>query len=210
MPIALYAADPSFENGGQGWTWKSGDSGWHSYTVSSERAHTGRHSAKVSLESRPFTGRAQIWGAVQSYDVSEIPRKLGVWYRIENWKQAVEKQYAQIVVMIHADRLKKLTTQPQMQIRYLLAGVSKPPYPDPVNGRYLLVGSKTPKQGRWIHFETDPVQDFIKTWGWFPANFKKMEIFLEVRYDEPLPEGASISGDVYWDDLTVSTTPAKD
>jgi hypothetical protein len=178
--------------------------GWHPFTVTNRRAHSGAYSAVTALEKHPVTDGAQIWGAVQEFKIRKLPRKIGIWYRIEDWKQTVPKQYVQVVVMVHDERLARLTTQPQMQVRYLLAGLSEPPYPDPVNGRYLMAGPKKPKQGRWIYFERDLVQDFVKAWGWYPENFQRMEIFLEARYDEPVPEGADIAGEVYWDDVVLT------
>jgi hypothetical protein len=88
-----------------------------------------------------------------------------------------------------------------MQLRYILAGLSEAPHPNPMNGRFLVTGSLKPKQGRWIHFETDPVADFIKAWGWYPENFEKLEVFLETRYDDPLPANRKVSAKVYWDDF---------
>jgi hypothetical protein len=177
--------------------------GWHPFAVTKRRARTGGASAVTALERHPVTDGAQIWGAVQAFEIRKLPRTIGVWYRVEDWKQAVERQYAQVVVMIHDRRLERLTSQPQMQVRYVLAGLSEPPYPDPVNGRYIMAGPKKPKKGRWIHFERDLVADFVKAWGWYPENFQKLEIFLEARYDEPVPETAEISGEVYWDDVAL-------
>ncbi len=193
--------NPSFEDDT---AWSSRQHpGWHRFAVTEKQAHSGNRSAQTVLEKNPVTEGAQIWGAVQEFKIPKLPRKIGVWYRIENWKLAVPKQYVQIVVMVHDKRLEKLTTQPQMQVRYILAGLSGPPYPAPVNGRYLMAGPKKPKQGRWVYFEADLVEDFIRAWGWYPDNFKKMEVFLEARYDDPVPEGVAISGEVFWDDVVL-------
>lgn len=199
-PVNL-VQNPSFEDE-SAWTSRR-HPGWHPFAVTEGRAHSGARSAATTLERHPLAGGAQIWGAVQEFKIRKLPRKIGVWYRVENWKQAVARQYAQVVVMIHDQRLERLTRQPTMQMRYILAGLSEPPYPDPVNGRYLMAGPKRPRQGRWIYFERDLVEDFVKAWGWYPENFQKMEIFLEARYDEPVPDGAGISGAVYWDDVTL-------
>ncbi|HSA59425.1 MAG TPA: hypothetical protein VLJ37_07035 [bacterium] len=190
--------NPSFEDD-TAWTSRQ-HPGWHRFELTPKRPHSGRRCAQTVLEKHPVTEGAQIWGALQEFKVSKLPRKIGVWYRIENWKQATGKQYVQVVVMIHDKRLEKLTTQPQMQVRYILAGLSEPPYPNPVNGRYLMAGPKKPRQGRWVHFERNLVDDFVKAWGWYPENFQRMEIFLEARYDEPVPEGIKVTGEVYWDD----------
>lgn len=152
-------------------------------------ARSGSHAALTRLEKHPVSGGAQIWGAIQEFSVSKLPRKIAVWYRVDDWKQAVVKQYAQVVVMIHDQRLEKITTEP--------------PYSDPVNGRYLMAGPKKPRNGRWVYFERNLIDDFVRTWGWYPENFQKMEVFLEARYDEPVPDGAEISGAVSWDDAVL-------
>ena len=192
--------NPGFEAGSVGWSWKQQESGWHSFIPTTEQAHSGTQSALTQLHPGPVMFRAQIWGAVQEFRLAKLPHKLSLWFRIEDWRQAVAKQYVQVVIMVHDPRIQRLASQPQMQLRYILAGLTEAPY-QPVNGRYVMAGPALPEQGKWIHFRADVVQDFIKAWGWFPENFEKMEIFLEVRYDEPLPENSVVSGKVFWDDL---------
>jgi hypothetical protein len=194
--------NPGFEAGTDGWSWRNDGPFWHGFTPSSERAHSGKRSALTPLQPGPVVSRAQIWGAVQPFKLSKLPRKLNLWFRVEDWSQAVAKQYVQVVVMLHDARFHRLTTQAQMQLRYILTGLSETPY-DPVNGRYLMAGPALPKQGKWIHFRADLVEDFIRAWGWYPENFQKMEIFLEARYDEPLPENSMVSGKVFWDDVEI-------
>lgn len=193
----------SFEDATR-WSWKKEAAGWHGFQMTSTFAHSGIYSALTGpLQNEEEAGGAHIWGAVQALPVSKLPRKLSLWYRVENWRQAMARQYIQVVLMVHDERLRKLMVQPHMQLRYILGGISKAPYGDPVNGRFLMRGPRKPKQGAWIHFETDPLRDFIESWGWFPDNFQKMEIFLEARYDDPVPKEKKVSGEVYWDDLEI-------
>jgi hypothetical protein len=56
----------------------------------------------------------------------------------------------------------------------------------------------------WTRFTTNVAEDFKQAWGKLPGRFSKIEVFFEVRFDDPIPEGELASADVYWDDLSLT------
>lgn len=198
--------NPSFEAGKAHWYWREGNPSWNGFEITDERAHTGKFSARLSLRGQPDLPPARIWGVIQGFqfDRHRTPGELEFWYRVENWRQTVKNQYIQAVVIFHGKNiLPSPPTFNHIQIRYILAGLEGPPYPA-ANVRYLLIGPPKPKEGEWIYFKRDIVEDFSKLWGWFPKKFEKVEFFFEVRYDDPPSPENLPQGDVYWDDFSVS------
>jgi len=192
--------NPSFEEGRKGWDWREASPSWHNFEISKGRSHRGRHSARLHLVSNELRA-PRIWGIVQSLPLQSLPGTLDLWYRVEHWQQPVVRQYIQVVVMVHGDPYFSGPDDALRQVRYIIGGLEAPPYSDVTNTKYRMVGPKVPRQGVWTRFTTNVAEDFRQAWGTLPAKFSKIEVFFEVRYDDPIPAGKVASADVYWDDF---------
>lgn len=193
--------NPSFEEGRRGWSWRSANPRWHDFEISSARAREGRCSAHLRLS--PQGGDHDIWGVVQALPQPRLPESLEAWVRVENWRQPAIRQYLQIVVMAHEGPSISIPGDTTRQVRYILAGLDGPPLANPSNCRYLMRGPKVPVQGAWTHIELPLAEDFRKAWGDRSGKITKVELFFEVRYDDPVPEGETARADVYWDAITL-------
>ncbi len=195
--------NPSFEEERKGWSWREASPYWHDFEISTQRSHRGSHSAHLHLVSEQKRV-PQIWGIMQTLPLQNLPGVLSFWYRVEHWQQPVARQYVQVVVMVHADSYFGGPGDTLRQVRYILGGLEAPPYKDVTNTKYQMVGPKVPRQGVWTRFATNLAEDFKQAWGPLPARFSKIEVFFEVRYDDPIPAGKMASADVYWDDFSLN------
>ncbi len=195
--------NPSFEEGRKGWGWREASPYWHDFQITTKRSHRGSHSARLHLFSEQQR-LPRIWGIVQSLPLKRLPGKLDIWYRIENWHQPVTRQYVQVVVMAHGEPYFTNQTDTTRQVRYILGGLLSPPYADGSNCKYRMMAPKVPRQGVWTRFTTNVAEDFKDAWGSLPGPFSKIEIFFEVRYDDPIPTGKVALADVYWDDFSLT------
>lgn len=139
-----------------------------------------------------------IFGAIQEVSPSEFPNRISGYYKVENWNRGTKKQYLQFVVIVWGDQ--DVPRYPNIQIRYILAGITAPPF-NIGNGRFMFLGEEEPKQSTWIHFQRDLRADFIEKWGHVPWDFKKIRFLFETRYDGKIPEESNIHADVYFDQL---------
>jgi hypothetical protein len=89
---------------------------------------------------------------------------------------------------------------PNYQIRYLLAGIDKPPL-QIANARYLFVAGSEIREEKWVRFDLDLHGDFQRQWGCVPQGFSKVRVLFEVRYDEKNARDGEVRADVYYDDL---------
>ena len=194
--------NPSFEEGRKGWNWRETSPYWHDFQITSKRSHGGSHSAHLHLVSGQQRV-PRIWGIVQALPLQRLPGTLDLWYRVEHWRQPVVRQYIQVVVMVHGDPHFSGPGDTLRQVRYILGGLEAPPYNDVTNTKYRMVGPKVPRQGVWTRFTTNVAEDFKKAWGPLPARFSKIEVFFEVRYDDPIPARKVAEADVYWDEFTL-------
>lgn len=194
--------NPSFEEGRKGWDWREASPSWHNFEISRGRSHRGKHSARLHLVSNGLRA-PRIWGIVQSPPLQSLPGTLDLWFRVEHWRQPVARQYIQVVVMVHGEPYFGGPGDSLRQVRYILGGLDVPPYQAVTNTKYRVVGPRVPKQGVWTRFTTDVAEDFRQAWGQLPARFSKVEVFFEVRYDDPIPAGKVASADVYWDEITL-------
>ncbi len=108
-----------------------------------------------------------------------------------------------MVVMIHDKKLIPKFQHSTMQLRYIVAGLAEPPYRNVLNARYVMAGTRVPFEGQWIHFTARPVRDFKRAYGWVPEDFEAIEVFFEVRYDDPVTDANHPVADVYWDDMSL-------
>lgn len=195
--------NPSFEEGRKGWDWRLSSPSWHGFEISKKRSREGRHAAHLHLASNQLRP-PRIWGVVQTLSLKTLPGTLDLWYRVEHWRQPVVRQYLQVVVMVHGEPYFGGPGDTLRQVRYILGGLEAPPLQSVTNTKYRMVGPKVPTQGVWTRFTTNVAEDFRQAWGPLTAKFSKIDVFFEVRYDDPIPAGRVASADVYWDDFTLT------
>jgi hypothetical protein len=187
----------SFENGREPW-FALVTEHWGGFSVTERYAVEGRHSAHLALRAGTPVQGTNIVGLVQELSPAKFPRRLSGFYRIEGWTRGTPKQYLQVVVIVSGNPNEK--PFPNYQIRYVLAGIEKPPL-QIVNARYLLLGGSEIREGRWIRFDIDLHSDFQRHWGRIPTEFSKIRVLFEVRCDEKKAGDGDARADVYYDDL---------
>ena len=197
----------SFENGRKPWFALNlpDKPYWEDFQISDTVAHSGSHSAFLSLRSSAPSLKTRIVGVIQEFEsLDKLPKRLSGWYRIQDWVQGTRKQYFQVVVIVWGA---KNITNPVInestpaQIAYVLGGIDFPPFL--IDNRRFVFVEKSPSQdnNEWIYFERDLHADYIKYWGAVPEQFAKVRILFEVRYDGLLPNENTVSADVFYDDL---------
>lgn len=189
----------SFEKGREPWFSLDATSWGEGFEISERFAVHGRHAAYLPLRTEAGSIGTKIFGVVQEVASEKFPRKISGYYRVENWNRQTEKQYVQFVVIVWGDPVSRL---PNIQIRYILAGVTRPPF-EIRNARFWFLGGEEPEQSAWIPFERDLHADFLTVWGHVPSRFKKARILFEARYDGKHPAEAPPSADVYFDQLSL-------
>lgn len=191
--------NPSFEEDFKGWYWLDWSKVWGPFNISDKVRHTGRKSAYIKIDERPGSPSKKIHGVVQTLKPDKFPKIAAGWYRIENWKRGVPRQYLQFVVIAWQD----YEDNPNFQLRYVLAGVTQQPLPIS-NARYtILANGIEPETDKWIYFEVNIRDDFQKLWGKIPDNYSKLDFFWEARFDDDPAGAAHIRADAYYDDLYV-------
>jgi hypothetical protein len=186
-----------FENGREPWFALVTDQ-WQGFSVTDQHAIEGRHSAHLALRAGLPAEGTKIFGVVQEVNPAKFPRRLSGFYRIAGWIRGTPKQYLQVVVIVVGDPSER--PFPNYQIRYVLAGIEKPPL-QIVNARYLLLGRSEIQEGRWVRFNIDLHSDFQRHWGRIPTGFSKIRVLFEVRCDEKKAGDGDARADVYYDDL---------
>jgi hypothetical protein len=175
---------------------------WADFQVTPAYSHTGSYSAVLPLRSEGYRGQARIYGILQEISPAEMPRKIGGWYRVENWRRGAKNQYLQVVVIAWQPQNFPAYKDSNVQISYVLGGIDSPPFRIG-NRKFVFEGPLEPVQGEWVPFEFDLHEGFLKHWGILPGEFGKLRILYEVRFDgrrEPAPVATA---DVYYDDLYV-------
>jgi hypothetical protein len=141
----------------------------------------------------------------QDLNADRLPDILSGDYYVEEWVEGAEAQYIDVTVILFGSG----TDMPQcpgggicpnIQLRYVLAGVEEPPI-DVENARFVLLGSGPPETGRWVHFETRVDEDFALHWSPVPRQIDSLRVLLEVRYDDRGLEGEPPAAEVYFDNL---------
>jgi hypothetical protein len=186
----------SFEQGVEPWFSLESEH-WAGFSRSDRYAVDGRFSAYLALRADPEDHGAKVFGLIQELRPKRFPKRLSGYYRVENWRRGTAKQYLQCVIIAWGDRA--VSQYSNVQIRYILAGLTEPPFAIN-NARFVFLGDREPIQGRWVRFERDLRSDFLQQWGHIPENFEKIRVLCEARYDDKEP-GTVVSADVYYDAL---------
>jgi len=197
--------NPSFENGREPWvTLAAPDKPWWmDFVVTDQKAHMGKHSALFRMHTRGEIPRGvRIWGVVRDVIPKTFPKRLGGWYRVENWSRGTKTQYLQVVIMAKMSPGESLIPRmPLVQVAYVLTGVDQRPV-TVGNRRFIFAGPKEPKQDEWMRFDFDLHADFRREWGGVPHKFEWVRVLYEARFDRYEPTGMpALSGSVYFDDL---------
>ena len=198
----------SFERGTEPWWFFTDRPYWAGFTLSRDYAVDGVYSAHLRLRAFSWDEGTKIWGLIQEVEAPlgarggrlPFPRRLAGYYRVENWRRATAKQYLQVVIIVWGDPDPRVRELSNIQIRYILAGVTRPPF-GIRNARFRFLGPEEPPQGEWVYFERDLHRDFEELWGHIPASVEKIRVLFEVRYDGKRQGEGPGSADVYFDAL---------
>lgn len=193
--------NPSFEEGRDGWTWKEQSLFWRNFDISDTPTHSGKHSVKLTLASNDSaTQTTKVVGVVQELNASELPARVGGYYYVKDLTKSdpAVNLYLQVAVIVWGNAPSGF---PNHQLRYYLAGESKPAL-NIGNAKVEIVDPSQPKTGVWVEFDLPLRADFERLWGAVPEGYDRIEVFFEVRWDNMTPEGA-VAAEVYFDDLFV-------
>ena len=194
-------ANPGFENGSDPWyeMSKTSPAAWgEPFEVSGTVAHSGQHSAHITLIPPAQPAQDKVFGVVQDLSPKQFPEFVSGYYRVENWQKATHFQYLQFVVIAFTNDPSGNTTN--TQIRYLLAGADAEPF-EIGNAKFVFVNTAEPSTGEWVYFQRNVKEDFEQLWGSVPQGLEHVRMFFEARYDSPTATQPQIGGDVYYDDL---------
>jgi hypothetical protein len=179
------------------------------WELTDEKAHTGSHSAKLSMRDTAQSEETKIYYLVQEFDLGpdgELPEVISGNYYVENWLRGTKNQYMQFVVILWGDDFSNMPLCPQeefcpnYQIRYLLAGIQEDPF-GIANAQFYYVTKEDPVEGEWVHFEQNLHDDFEQYWGAIPHDITRVRLLFEVRYDAKAADEGPLEADVYYDDL---------
>lgn len=204
-------ANPGFERGREGWSWRDHSSAWSNFAIVTEPVHSGKRAAHLELRQaaddppRP----AGVYGVVQELPPDRTPSRVGGWVRVDRWEKSAPDAslYLQLVAIVWGDPRTPELVSPKhpprrlqnYQLRYYLGGASAPAF-RLLNARILLHAKELPKLGEWTHFEVPLSDDLLRGWGVLPEGHDFLRLLFEARWDN-LPPGASVAADVYLDDL---------
>lgn len=201
VPANLFE-NGSFESGEDPWISLTTEAWGTPFSVTSDRAHSGKQAAFLELRAKPEDVGARVFGVVQELGpTEEFPEVISGYYRVEGWVRGTPKQYLQFAVIAFADTNLPGRDYGNHQIRYLLAGVPEEPF-DITNAKYVFLSREDPPTDQWVYFEVPVRQDFVEQWGDVPEGYEKLRLLFEVRYDEKRP-GAEAKADAFYDDLYI-------
>jgi len=203
-------ANPGFEDGAEGWSYPVESPYWGSFEVVESPVRSGRRAAHLRLRAdrEDGTRATHILGVMQEPRPERFPDVVGGFYRVEGWQKGadVTDLYLQMVAIVWTGEAQAIVN-PQSprgplnnyQIRFYLAGISEPPFLV-ANARVLFVSKRQPEPGRWTYFEIPLRQHFEQQWGRVPANYDRLRLLFEARWDNR-PPGSRVEADAYFDDL---------
>jgi len=199
-------SNPSFEDGEEPWISLTTEAWGTPFRVSGDAAHSGVYSAFLEMRALEEPG-SKVFGVVQEVQPQELPELISGYYRVAQWTRGTDIQYLQFAVIVTG-----ATNAPQgfpnHQIRYILAGIDRPPFAIS-NAKFIFVGTEEPAPDGWVYFERNVRQDFIDQWGAVPEGFSKIRVLFEVRYDGKEEGVTDPSADVFYDDLYLGSAAAN-
>ncbi len=196
----------SFEDGEAPWTSLTTEAWGARFQLTDEVAHSGRYSALLEMRAPKDATGAKVFGVVQEVNPPQFPEMVSGYYRVNSWQRGTQKQYLQFVVVVFGSA--NLTSEfPNHQIRYLLAGISEPPF-QISNANFVFLNTAEPRTGEWVYFEASLHKDFQEAWGAVPEGFSMIRVLFEVRYDDKLLD-EELAADVVYDDLYMGPAAAN-
>lgn len=194
-----FLVNAGFEDGEVGWSWLDWSNDWAPFAVDETRAAAGKRAAHLTVLGRPEDRPTRVFGVVQELAPPVFPTRISGKYFVERWEPgAARKAYVQVVVIA----MWPLGDLPSRQLRYVLDGVTEPPY-NMSNARYVFVHRRAqPELGRWIDFALDVQGDYRRLWGAVPPDGTPFRVLFESRYDDK-PLGSEVHNVVYYDELFV-------
>jgi hypothetical protein len=194
-----FLVNAGFEEGAAGWEWLDWSREWGPFSVEPGQAATGELAAHLAIHGGPADRATRVFGVVQEIASVKFPAQISGRYFVERWEPGgAQNAYVQVVIIAMLPR----GGQPTVQLRYILDGVTVPPY-NMSNARYAFVRHRaTPEIGRWIDFSLDVRGDYQRLWGEVPPDGTGCRVLFEARYDDK-PAGGSVDIDVWYDDLFV-------
>jgi hypothetical protein len=193
--------NPSFEQGSDPWITLAPESG---FEVTQEQARCGASSAVLRMHDPAGAEGSKVYYLVQEINPAEFPDVVSGFYRVEDWNKGTVRQYVQFVIIaigpknfasLPADR-----QAPNYQIRYPLAGIQSPPF-SIGNAFFKFLGRDEPAEGQWVFFQANIKEDFQNLWNLVPADYEKLRLLFEVRWDAKTANDGAPNGDVFYDDL---------
>ena len=199
MRTENFLANAGFEEGDAGWKWLDWSSQWGRFEVGEERAATGSRAAHLAVHGSWTDASTRVFGVVQEIVSPVFPTRISGRYFVERWEPGqAKKAYVQVVIIA----MQAQGSQPTMQLRYILEGVTVQPY-QLSNARYVFVHRREqPDTGTWIDFSLDVQEDCRTLWGAVPPDGTGYRVLFEARFDDKPPAG-TVAIDVWYDELFV-------
>lgn len=208
-----WLANASFEDGRDPWKSLAPSSPfWRDFSISDTVARSGRHSAKLALDSRQRNDQGTwVWGVVRDLPTDRLPRTLSGSYRVQGWKQGARHQYLQVVVSLtpapgRGFPVFETGSEAPLQVAWVLGGIDRQPF-EIGNRKFVFLGPLEVPQDRWVDFTIDLPAAFQESWGFLPEGFASLRVLFEARYDQWQPDQGEVSGDVFFDDLYLGELP---
>ncbi|MCB1229953.1 MAG: hypothetical protein KDN19_06790 [Verrucomicrobiae bacterium] len=205
----------SFENGRAPWVSLTDSSPfWRDFDLSDTVAHSGRHSARLPLDSlRQNQSGTWVWGVARDIETDHLPRTVSGFFHVHGWQQGTPNQYLQAIVLLMPteEGFPQVFDDPivPLQLSWVLGGINREPFYIQ-NRKFIFAGDLEVPQDRWVGFEFDLHRDFKEQWGFVPEKFAKIRIIFEARYDGWQLGQGEVSGDVFYDDLYLGDAPFGD
>lgn len=199
-----FFVNPSFEEGENPW-FVLKETG---FVTTNEVSHSGNSSALLRMDEPAAANGTKIWYLIQEVKPSELPEIISGYYLVRNWEKNTASQYVQLAVVVsHADNFPRIF--PNYQIRYILNGLTEPPFNVP-NAKFIFLGPENPTVGEWVSFERNLRADFEEVWGIVPSDYDCLRFLFGVRYDDKVSGDGPAKADVYFDDLYLGSAEGKD
>jgi hypothetical protein len=194
-----FLANPGFEDGDAGWRWLDWSQEWGPFEIGTARVASGTKAAHIPAHGGPLDRPTRVFGVVQEIVSAKFPSRISGSYFVDRWEPGgAKKAYIQVVIIA----MRSQGSEPTMQLRYILDGVTEPPY-RMSNARYVFVRKRAqPETGKWIDFQLDLAADYRRLWGEIPPDGTGYRVLFEARYDDK-PAGGTVTDDVWYDDLFV-------
>lgn len=207
-------SNPSFEEGRAPWTSLADTSPyWGDFDLSDTVSHSGKHSARLALDSLdPNPRGTKVWGVVRDIETDHLPRTVSGYFQVQGWELGTPIQYLQVAVLVMPTEkgFPEAFNDPvvPVQLAWVLGGINRPPFRI-LNRKFIFAGPLEIPQDRWVGFEFDLHRDFQEQWGFVPQEFEKIRILFEARYDGRQPGHGEVSGEVFYDDLYLGDQPIE-